>query len=107
MLNRILLLKYFIILSDYSQNFRINKECAHRNYVNSYELSLTAFVGHPENVQLTVHTRSTVDGQSGIGYIELSDEDMDNIIAGFMERKLRHVTATGAEQSKFKPDRDV
>jgi hypothetical protein len=75
-------------------------------YTNSYSLGLTAFVGNKEsgNVQLTIQTRSSIHGQSGIAYITLNDEEIDKLIFGLLERKLKLVTATGDEQSKLCPD---
>ena len=73
-------------------------------YTNCYVLSLTAFVGKENNVQLTVQNevgRGMV--LSGISYIELNNEDIDNIIGGLLERKNGEVTATGVEESKFCP----
>jgi len=76
------------------------------SYTNNYELTLTALMGGENHTQLTVQTTSTIVGQSGIGYIVLSDNDVDNLIAGLLERKLRKITATGEEKSSFKPIED-
>jgi hypothetical protein len=97
--------------------FRIEKEVKYEafppftnsDYVNKYELSLTAFVGNnlSGNVQLTIQTNSTLNGQSGTAYITLSDEDIDKLIFGLLERKLRIISATGDEQSKICPDEEI
>ena len=72
----------------------------------SMELTLTAFVGGDRHTQLTVQTNSTLPFQSGTGYITLSDEDVDLLIAALLERKLGKVSATGNEQSIFCPNDD-
>lgn len=75
-------------------------------YENSYELSLTAFMGDNSrgNVQLTIRTESTIPNQSGIAYIPLNNNEIDLLIAGLLERKLGIITATGDEQSIFSPN---
>lgn len=75
-------------------------------YKTDMILSLTAFVGGDKHTQLTVTTKSTNKLQSGTGYIQLGDNDVDMLIAALMERKLKVVTATGNEQSIFCPDED-
>ena len=74
-------------------------------YTNNMELSLTAFVGGKsgKHTQLTVQTSSTIQGQSGIGYITLGDKEVDLLIAALMERKLGKISATADEQSIFCP----
>lgn len=94
--------------------FAINKEEEYEGvkslninaYKNSYELSLTAFMGDSKrgNVQLTIRTESTIPNQSGVAYIPLNNEEIDLLIAGLLERKLGIVTATGDEQSIFSPN---
>lgn len=76
------------------------------SYTNSMELTLTAFMGKENVVQLTVHSTSTIPGQSGIGYIVLNDQDIDKLIFGLLERKLHLITSTGDEQSLICPNRD-
>ena len=65
------------------------------------ELSLTAFVGGNDHIQLTVQTQSNILSQSGTAYYTLNDEDIDRLIGALMERKLKLVTATADEQSIF------
>lgn len=82
----------------------IKKDIDGNEYTNNYKLSLTAFVGKENNVQLTViHNSTRYNTPSGISYIELNNEDIDNIIGGLLERKNGEVTATGVEESKFCP----
>lgn len=76
------------------------------DYTNDYRLSLTAFVGGDNHTQLTVVTNSTLSGQGGVGYIVLSDKDVDLLIAGLLERKLSKISATGNEQSNYCPPKD-
>lgn len=76
------------------------------SYTNKYRLSLTAFMGRENIVQLTVSCSSTIPGQSGTGYIVLSNDDIDNIIAGLLERKLGKISATGDEKSQYCPTKD-
>lgn len=94
--------------------FKIQKEIAtpgfgnHSGYRNKYELTLTAFVGDDQsgNVQMTIQTQSTIDSQSGVSYITLNSEEIDKLIFGLLERKLRLVSATGSEQSLICPSND-
>lgn len=80
---------------------------ASQDYINNYTLSLTAFVGGENKVQLTVqYERHTVEGkdpQHGTGYIVLTDHEVDLLIAGLLERKLGKISATGDEQSQYSP----
>ncbi len=78
----------------------------YEDYTNDYELTLTAFVGGENNVQLTVRCNSTKSMMNGIAHVVLSDADIDNLIAGLLERKNGEITATGCEQSKFCPNED-
>lgn len=73
-------------------------------YTTKMELSLTAFVGRPEVVQLTIQTRGDMPTLSGCGYITLSPEEIDKLIFALLERKLKIITATGNEQSQIIPD---
>lgn len=73
-------------------------------YINKYELSLTAFVGGDNHTQLTIQTISSLDGQGGTAYIVLNDEDVDKLIFGLLERKLKLITATANEQSRICPN---
>lgn len=88
--------------------FKIEKHKEYKSeypsYSNSYGLALTAFVGGEDIVQLTVNTVSSIQGQSGTGYIVLSSKDIDLLIAGLLERKLGKISATGDEQSIFSPN---
>ena len=87
--------------------FNLKKKVTHKlleTYTNRYELHLTAFVGGENHTQLTVITMADNEGQSGIGYIELGDNDIDLIIAGLLERRLNKITATGNEQSVYCPN---
>lgn len=90
--------------------FKIKKEVESKTfgrdndgYTNNYELSLTAFMGGENHTQLTISTSSTIQGQSGVGYIVLNDNDVDLLIAGLLERKLAIISATGYEKSIFSP----
>lgn len=76
-----------------------------KGYVNSMELTLTAFVGgnSGKHTQLTVRTESTIPSQNGIAYITLGDEQVDLLIAALLERKLGKISATADEQSIFCP----
>lgn len=65
------------------------------------KLSLTAFVGNPDIVQLTIQTESNYPLQSGTAYYTLNEEEIDRLIGALLERKLRLVTATSNEQSIF------
>lgn len=78
-------------------------------YVNNYTLSLTAFMGNEQsgNVQLTIHTSSTVSRQSGVAYITLNSEEIDKLIFGLLERKLKLISATGDEQSRICPNEEL
>jgi hypothetical protein len=74
------------------------KACDPRSGCTSkHELTLTAFMGGENHTQLTI--------QSGhdTSYIPLSDKDVDNLIAGLLERKNKEISATGNEQSKICP----
>jgi len=75
-------------------------------YTNDYNLTLTAYVCKTVNcIQLTVRCDSTLPNQSGIGYITLSVEEQDKLIAGILER--RHgISATSDEQSDICPNED-
>ena len=75
-------------------------------YTNDYRLSLTAFIGGKNRVQLTVTTQSTLESQSGTGYIVLSDTDIDLLIAGLLERKLNKISATNEIKSNYCPPLD-
>lgn len=75
-------------------------------YTNDYRLSLTAFMSNKERVQLTITTNSTLSSQSGTGYIVLSDEEIDLLIAGLLERKLNKISATNEEKSNYCPPLD-
>ena len=77
-----------------------------KGYITNMELTLTAFVGgnSGKHTQLTVNTTSTLNSQSGVGYITLGDEEVDLLIAALLERKLKKITATGYEQSIFCPN---
>lgn len=70
------------------------------------ELTLTAFMGKENVVQLMVHTTSNTPYQSGRAYIVLNDQDIDKLIFGLLERKLKTITSTGDEQSLICPNRD-
>lgn len=86
----------------------VHTETSHEynNYTNEYSLSLTAFVGKEKNsVQLTVQCNSTMPNMTGIGFITLSEEDVDKLIVGLLERRMR-ISATGNEQSVICPDED-
>lgn len=76
----------------------------HIPYSNYMTLTLTAFMGKEKHTQLTVRTSSTLEGQSGTGYITLGDKEVDLLIAALLERKLRVISATGNEQSIFCPN---
>jgi len=65
---------------------------------------LTAFVGGENHTQLTIQTDSTIQGQAGIAYISLNNDDVDKLIFGLLERKLMLVSATGEEKSCICPD---
>jgi len=69
---------------------------------------LCAFVGNENtgNVQLTIQTNSTLQSQSEIAYITLNDDEIDKLIFGLLERKLKLVSATGDEQSIICPNND-
>ena len=94
--------------------FELNKErtyeavAGYKEYTNNYSLSLTAFMGGKSgnHTQLTIQTNSTIQGQSGIAYIELNDNDIDLLIAGLLERKLKIISATGEEKSIFSPPKE-
>lgn len=73
---------------------------------NKYTLSLTAFVSKQDIVQLTVSCQSDNKSQSGTGFIVLNEEDIDRLIGGLLERKLKLVTAIGYEQSNFQIKED-
>lgn len=75
-------------------------------YTNRYELSLCAFVGNKDtgNMQLTIQTNSSLSNQSRIAYITLNDEEIDKLIFGLLERKLKLISATGEEQSIICPN---
>lgn len=77
-----------------------------QEYTNDYSLSLTAFMGKENHTQLTIQTKSTLQSQNGIGYIVLNDNDVDNLIAGLLERKLNKISATGIEKSNYCPATD-
>ncbi len=79
---------------------------AYPGYTNSMELSLTAFCGGEKHTQLTLQTRSTMEGQSGTSYFTLGDKEVDLLIAALLERKLGKISATGSEQSLFCPADD-
>lgn len=74
-----------------------------KEYANDYVLNLTAIVGGESCIQLTIITNSTIPNQSGIGYIVLNDEDIDNLMAGLLERKLGKISATDDRKSIFSP----
>ena len=76
------------------------------SYTNNYELMLTAFVGGENHTQLTLQTSSSIQGQGGIAYIVLDDNDVDLLIAGLLERKLKKISATGEEKSIFSPPKE-
>ena len=80
----------------------------YKGYRNDYELTLTAFVGGESgnHTQLTLQTNSTISMQVGTAYIVLDDEDVDLLIAGLLERKLKKITATGEEKSIFSPPKE-
>ena len=87
--------------------FKLNKSkvdkdpFGRKNHIYDMTLSLTAFCGNPDIVQLTIQTESNLEFQSGTAYYTLSDEDIERLIGALMERKLRIVTATADEQSIF------
>ena len=70
-------------------------------YTNKYRLTLTAFMGKSERLQLTIQTTSTLESQNGVAYITLSDEEIELLYLGMKERK--DISATGNEQSKYSP----
>lgn len=72
-------------------------------YTNEYNLTLTAFMGGENTVQLTVQSQSTNKSMNGVGFIVLSDSDIDKLVGALMERKAGLISATGSEQSKFSP----
>ena len=74
-----------------------------KSYTNDYTLNLTAFAGGENHIQLTIITSSTIPNQSGISYIVLNDEDVDNLMAGLLERKLGKISATDDRKSIFLP----
>ena len=80
----------------------------YKGYRNDYELTLTAFMGGStgDHTQITIQTNSTIQGQTGTAYFALNDEDVDNLIAGLLERKLKKISATGEEKSIFSPPVD-
>ena len=73
-------------------------------YNTKMELSLTAFVGNPEIVQLTVQISSSLTSQNGVGYITLSEKEIDQLIFALLERKHRLISATGYEKSMLIPE---
>lgn len=82
-----------------------NQLLGFNEYTNKFRLSLTAFVGNEESgtVQLTVTTESTLSNQSGTAYYTLNNQEIDLLIAGLLERKLRIISATDDKQSIFSP----
>ena len=74
------------------------------NHINNMRLTLVAIMGGDKHTQLTVITNSTLEGQSGVGYITLGDKEVDLLIAMLLERKLKIISATGEEQSIFSPN---
>jgi hypothetical protein len=81
-----------------------NRKLDGTEYTNDMELSLTAFVGKPEILQLTVNIQSTENYQSGIGYITLTVEEIDKLVFALLERKHNLISATGYEQSQLIPE---
>ena len=77
-------------------------------YTNKFRLSLTAFMGSEisGNVQLTIQTDSSLQGQSGIAYYTLNDNEIDLLIAGLLERKLKIISATNENKSIFSPPKE-
>jgi hypothetical protein len=75
-----------------------------QEYTNNYKLTLTAFRDKTRNsLQLTVSCDSTIPNQSGIGFIALSEEEVDKLIFGLLERRM-YISTTGDEQSNVCPD---
>jgi hypothetical protein len=98
--------------------FQIKKEVHHTEFdgteeVTKYDLTLTAFVGGKSgnHTQLTIShniNRSIplFNNNYGLGYIVLNDKDVDDLIAGLLERKNGEISATGNEKSKYCPSED-
>ena len=95
--------------------FKIEKEIVtpsqlgYEEYTNKFNLSLTAFVGTDKsgNVQLTIQTNSSLPSQSGIAYYTLNDKEIDLLIGGLLERKLKLISATNDNQSIFSPNQTL
>ena len=91
--------------------FRFNKQTIRDSVlegkeINNMSLSLTVFIGNKETggLQLTVYNQSNIPNQSGCGYITLTMEEIDLLIAGLLEHKLHKVSATGFEESNYCPE---
>lgn len=91
--------------------FKIKKQKVHDpfgtfpGYTNDMELSVTAFVAgktSANGIQLTCKTESTIQSQSGIGYITLDTrEEVEGLINALQKRLDGDISATGYEQLPF------
>jgi len=78
--------------------FNIETEVTERRKKTNMNLSLTAFYGGNNNVQLTIRTESDIKGQSGTAYIQLDKEQAQTLINALKYRLDGKVSATGDEK---------
>jgi len=70
------------------------------------ELSLTAFMGGDQNIQMTLTSDGGWRGHSETAYITLTNEEQDKLIAAIMERRWGSVSATNGVKSDYSPPTD-
>jgi GTP cyclohydrolase III len=68
------------------------------------KISLTAFMGGDNILQITCQTDSEINSQSGTGYIQLSKEQCLKLINAINERLMGKISATGYEVSNYTED---
>jgi hypothetical protein len=85
--------------------FKIQKETDRKDlsgkteYTDKMNITLTAFVGGEESIQLTVQQEPSK--WKGITFITLTNEEATNLANALMERVNGEITATGYEKSKY------
>ncbi len=73
------------------------------SYDENMRLSLTAFMGGAECLQITIQTSSDIDGHNGIGFITLTPKEIKKLIGALNECLEHKITSTGEERSKYLP----
>lgn len=76
------------------------------DWVTKCNLNIIAIMSNDNHTMLQIESNSNIPFITDTAYIVLNDDDVDKLIFGLLERKLKLISATDDKQSAICPNDD-